>query len=113
VLAVARRDTERLRQILVLQRRLLDLDTSPRAKRALIHRAPFPEALVWLEIHGRAPEAVEHWRRFLEASGPLTADEAAEGAAAEGTEGTLPSHAPRRRRRRGRRRGGFNPSRPS
>ena len=106
LLAVARRDTERLRQILSLQRRLLDLDLSPRAKRALMHRSPFQEALVWLEIHGRAPDTLEHWRGFIEASGPLTAHETAEGAAAEAA---LPSGAPRRRRRRGRRRGGgFN-----
>jgi hypothetical protein len=112
LLAVARRDTERLRQILSLQRRLIDIDLSPRAKRALMHRGFFPEALVWLEIHGRAPEALEAWRGFIDSSGPLTAHEAAEGAAAEGA---LTPHAPRRRRRRGRRRGGggFNPSRPS
>ena len=69
MLPVARRDTERLRQILSVQRRLMDLESSPRAKRALMHRGPFQEALVWLEIHGRAPEALEHWRGFIEASG--------------------------------------------
>jgi poly(A) polymerase len=72
LLPVARRDTERLRQILAVQRRLMDLESSPRTKRALMHRSPFQEAMVWLEIHGRAPEALEHWRGFVEAAGPPT-----------------------------------------
>jgi poly(A) polymerase len=102
LLPVARRDTERLRQILSVQRRLMDLESSPRAKRGLMHRTPFPEAMVWLEMHGRSPEALEHWRGFIEASGPLTTPEAepAVETAADG-EG-LPAR--RRRRRRGRRR---------
>ena len=103
ILPVARRDTERLRQILSLQRRLMDLESSPRAKRALMHRGPFQEALVWLEIHGRTPEALEHWRGFIEALGALPV-ETAHGDSDQGPPG------PRRRRRRGRRRGrgGFN-----
>jgi len=61
-----RRDIERLRQILALQRRLLDLEASPRARRALIHRGPFNESLTWLDIHGRTQEVLEHWKGFLE-----------------------------------------------
>ncbi len=104
MLPVARRDTERLRQLLSVQRRLMDLESSPRVKRALMHRGPFHEALVWLEIHGRAPEALEHWRGFIEAIGALPPPDA--DAVPGGDEG------PRRggRRRRGRRRrgrGGF------
>ena len=105
LLPIARRDTERLRQILSVQRRLLDLESSPRAKRALMHRGPFQEAMVWLEVHGGAPEALEHWRGFMEATGPLTAHEAAEGE--QGVEGAPADVRRRRRRRRGRRRGGF------
>jgi poly(A) polymerase len=101
MLPVARRDTERLRQILALQRRLLDMDSSPRAKRSLVHRAPFQESLVWLEIHGRASEALEHWRGFLEAITALPPSETVEGAAV--AEGALRRR--RSRRRRGRRRG--------
>jgi hypothetical protein len=57
-----------------------------------MHRGPFREALTWLEIHGHAPEVLEHWRGFLEASGSDDpAQEAADGA-------------PVRRRRRRRRR---------
>jgi tRNA nucleotidyltransferase/poly(A) polymerase len=103
LLPVARRDTERLQQILSVQRRLMDLETSARAKRALMHRGPFDEALVWLEIHGRSPEALEHWRGFIEATGSLSpAPEAPSEGGAAGQ--------PPRRRRRGRRRGrgGFN-----
>jgi poly(A) polymerase len=101
MLPVARRDTERLRQILSLQRRLLDMESSARAKRALLHRAPFQESLVWLEIHGHAPEVLEHWRGFLEAITALPASETVEGAVAE----ELAPPRRRSRRRRGRRRG--------
>jgi poly(A) polymerase len=94
MLPVPRRDVERLRQILSLQRRLTDMQSSPRAKRALTHRGPFGEAFTWLEIHGHAPEIVEHWRGFLEAASDL------EPVAAEPSD-----RGPRRRRRRrGRRR---------
>ena len=97
LLPLARRDIERLRQILGLQRRLLDMSLSPRAKRALTHRGPFREALTWLEIHGQAPEAVAEWRAFTEHAGAHPA-EPGEGDA----EGDRPRR--RRRRRRGRRR---------
>ena len=93
MLPLPRRDIDRLRQILSLQRRLLDKDASPRARRALIHRGPFREALTWLEIHGQAPEAVEHWRGFVEAAGAFEAEGEPTAEAA-----------PRRRRRRRRRR---------
>ena len=89
-----RRDVERLRQILTLQRRLLDLEASPRAKRALMHRGPFQEAMTWLEVHGQTPDVLEHWKGFYEGSfvpqEGLVSDERPE----------------RRRRRRGRRRRG-------
>ena len=101
MLPIARGDTERLRQLLSLQSRIADLEMSPRAKRALMHRGPFEDALTWFEIHGHAPAVLEHWRGFIEALG----DEAkhppeGEGASAEGDGGQ------RRRRRRGRRRRG-------
>src|ERR1044071_1503140 len=91
LLPLARRDVERLRQVLGLQRRLTDLHLSPRARRALMHRGPFREALTWLEIHGQAPEALEHRRGFIEAAKTGEGDEAAE------------AEPPRRRRRRRRR----------
>jgi poly(A) polymerase len=96
ILPVARRDVERLRQILGLQRRLVDMGLSPRARRALMHRGPFREALTWLEIHGSAPEVLEHWRGFVEAAVTY--------------EGEADTAAPRPRRRRRRRRRSFRPA---
>jgi poly(A) polymerase len=98
MLPLARRDVERFRQIMGLQRRLLDVRLSPRARRALMHRGPFREALTWLAIHGQAPEAVEHWRGFIEASGVTSSEQ-------EGAE-----EFPRPRRRRRRRRRSFRPA---
>ena len=94
LLPVARRDIERLHQMLALQRRLRDPNLSPRAARALVARGAFPDALVWLEIHGDAPDAVARWRALL---ADLTEN------------GTMPAPPPRlparrRRRRRGPRR---------
>lgn len=89
VLPLARRDVERLTQMLSLQGRLKDPGGSTRAHRALVHRSSFQDALTWLEIHGEAPDALAFWKGLLE------------GARAEGT----PSDGqPRRRRRRRRRR---------
>ncbi len=93
LLPLARRDIERLRHMLSLQRRLTDLHLSPRARRVLMHRGPFREALTWLEIHGHAPEVLEHWRGFIEAAKTFEPGE-------QGDEGPRP---PRRRRRRRRR----------
>ncbi|HYB95735.1 MAG TPA: polynucleotide adenylyltransferase PcnB [Vicinamibacterales bacterium] len=98
-LPIARGDTERLRQVLSLQSRIADLESSPRAKRALMHRGPFEDALTWFEIHGNAPAVLEHWKGFIEALG----DEAL--VAPAGGDATDDS-AQRRRRRRGRRRRG-------
>jgi poly(A) polymerase len=97
LLPLARRDIERLRQILGLQRRLLDAKMAPRARRALMHKGTFREALTWLEIHGQAPEAVAEWRVLMEQANahPAEPDVAEEG-------GERPRR--RRRRRRGRRR---------
>jgi poly(A) polymerase len=106
-LPLARRDVERLRQIISLQRRLRDLSASERAQRALAHRGIFREALTWMEIHGDSPEVVEHWMGIIDEGGapePGSEDHGDEGhetpAAAD-----MP-HKKRRRRRRGRRGGG-------
>ena len=99
LLPLARRDVDRLMQIVGLQRRLTDITLSPRARRTLMHRGPFQEALTWLELHGQAPETLEHWRGFIEAAGVLEP-------LAEGVGTGTPR--PRRRRRRRRR-----PARPT
>lgn len=96
-LPLARRDLERLRQIIGLQRRLHDLGASVRAQRALTHRSAFRDALTWLEIHGDNPEVVEHWITVLAERGA----EEPVGPIADGDR-------PRRRRRRRRRR--FRPA---
>jgi poly(A) polymerase len=64
-LPLARRDVERLRQILGLQRRLRDLGASVRAQRALTHRSIFRDGLTWMEVHGETPDLVEHWITVL------------------------------------------------
>jgi poly(A) polymerase len=97
ILPLARRDVEFLRQILMLQRHLRDPNASPRHKRGIIHRAAFPAALMWLELHGSAPALVESWRALRAELATQTPD-----AASPSTD--LP---PRRRRRRRRRRRPF------
>jgi poly(A) polymerase len=96
MLPLPRRDVDRLRQILGLQRRLLDMTLSPRARRVLMHRGPFQDALTWLDIHGGVPEVLEHWRGFIEAAGTFEAEAGMEPEAG-------PASRRRRRRRRGRR----------
>jgi poly(A) polymerase len=96
-LPLARRDVERLRQIVGLQRRLQDVHSSPRSQRSLAHRGLFPEALTWFEIQGGDRDTLEKWRGVI-AQGPV------EGEA-------LPPEGPftRRRRRRRRRRRPMRP----
>jgi poly(A) polymerase len=91
-LPLARRDVERLSQMLQLQRRLRDVNANPRTQTALAHRSIFREALTWLEVHGGSPEAIAHWNAVAEQRGAVTPDPEAQG---EGP--------PRRRRRRRRR----------
>jgi poly(A) polymerase len=100
-LPLARRDVERLQQMLSLQRRLRDLGAHSRVKRALTHRSIFREALTWHEIHGGSSDITEHWKALL-AEGPTREDE---------TGGTLPHETiPTRQRRRRRRRRRFRPA---
>ena len=91
LLPLPRRDVERLRQILGLQRRLTRHARQPaRETRADARADPSHEALTWLEIHGQAPEIVEHWRGFLEAAGAAGAGRgraARPGAAADAGDG--------------------------
>jgi poly(A) polymerase len=95
-LPLAKRDVERLRQILSLQRRLQDLSANPRVQRGIAHRPVFADAVTWLEIHGHAPELVEHWKALTPTPGSaMPTDET--GASGDATP-------PRRRRRRRRRR---------
>ena len=97
VMPFARRDLDRLRLILVAQRRLQDAHLSPGLKHTLAGRGYLEDALLWLEIHG-GPDGRElagHWRG-LEAVEPPPAvpGESSEAAPAD------PRRRPRRRRRR-------------
>jgi poly(A) polymerase len=92
-LPLARRDLERLHQVLGLQRRLHDLSASPRAQHSLLHKHVFREALTWLEIHGGSPAVVEHWQSLAAQAGPSRVEVGTEGEA-------TPVRRPRRRRRR-------------
>ncbi len=97
MLPIARRDIERLRQVLSLQSRLLDTKAPARAQRGLLHRSSLDEALTWLEIHGGRPDVVEHWRGLRAETTPPEASEP----------GEVPHPPFRRRRRRRRRRAPF------
>jgi len=104
VLPIARRDLERLQQIIAIQAKLVDIASPARAQRGLLHRSVFDDALTWLEIHGDRPDAVAHWRELKSqaASHPHPTNETA---AEPGAEARLP-----RRRRRRRRRGNYGAS---
>ena len=102
MLPIARRDVERLQQIIAIQPKLLDLEASPRAQRGLLHRAILDEALTWLEVHGDRPDAVVYWRELKAQTSSQPAH------AADGAPEAAPSDTPfRRRRRRRRRRGNY------
>jgi len=100
-LPLARRDVERLRQIVGLQRRLKDVGASPRAQRALAHRGIFRDALTWLEVHGSVPDLVAHWKQVAAESGGPGDAAPPEGSAPDDQQGQFRRR--RRRRRRGRR----------
>jgi poly(A) polymerase len=95
LLPLARRDVERLRQTLALQRRLRDVGAHPRAQRGLVQRSSFTDALTWMEIHGGTPETVAHWRALTYNDGDAVPPDA---------DGNFPPPFRRRRRRRRRRR---------
>jgi tRNA nucleotidyltransferase/poly(A) polymerase len=113
-LPLARRDVERLRLIISLQRRMSDLTANPRAQRSLAHRGIFREALTWMEIHGNAPQVVEHWMAILDEGGGSESSEDSGDAAEQPppSDDGLPRRKRRRRRRRGRRGGGNTPPAP-
>ena len=104
-LPLARRDVERLRLIIGLQRRMQDLSANERTQRALAHRGIFREALTWMEIHGDSPEVVEHWMGILDEL-PDAPEEPAGDEQQPPLAEALSHKTRRRRRRRGRRGGG-------
>lgn len=102
MLPIARRDVERLQQIMAIQPKLLDIEAPVRAKRGLLHRAILDEALTWLEVHGDRPDVVAHWRELKAQT---------DSQPVQPHDGTSPPPAAdepfKRRRRRRRRRGNY------
>jgi hypothetical protein len=101
-LPYARRDVDRLRLILLAQRRLREVHRSPGVKHLLAGRGYFDDALRWLEIHGgvEGQELAAHWRSLDlgdVAPPPVATAESARSSA------EMPSRSARRRRRRRRR----------
>ena len=68
-LPIARRDVERLRQVLALQPMLADPALSPRATRSAMARSAFADALSWMDIHGNDPDALARWTALADAGG--------------------------------------------
>jgi poly(A) polymerase len=104
VLPFARRDLDRLRLILLAEKRLRDANSAAGARQALASRGYFEESLRWIEIHGGAEgqQIAAEWRRLdLKAPAAVPAGEAGAGEAADAPED---DPRPRRRRRRRRRR---------
>ena len=106
-LPIARRDLDRLGQVVSLVPRMLEADPSPRLTRSLPQRPAFRDALLWLEIFTDAPDELAAWEA-LRAAAPAPAEHVGpRDGAREG--GTAPGPGRRKRRRRGRRRGGRKP----
>jgi poly(A) polymerase len=119
-LPVARKDLDRLRQLLQTIPRLLDPALPPRVVRGLPHRPSFGDAITWLEVFGDDPAALESWKAIRAALPPRPPQPHGHhrgpqhGHAAAGPHAHAPhppgapgadGHAPRRKRRRRRRRG--------
>jgi hypothetical protein len=102
-LPIARRDLDRLGQVVSLVPRMLEPDPPPRLTRSLPQRPAFRDALLWLEIFTDAPDELAAWEALRAAAPPPAEYGGGREAAREG--GTGPG-VRRKRRRRGRRRGG-------
>ncbi|MEI6669915.1 MAG: hypothetical protein WCP29_17335 [Acidobacteriota bacterium] len=91
LLPLARKDVERIHQVLLMLRRLREPSRSPNARRMLVQRPAFADALTWLEIHADTPELLTYWRAEAGAGEPAT----------ESSPASPASSRRRRRRRRG------------
>lgn len=101
LLPIARRDLDRLAQVLTMLPRLTDPELPSRIAKGLPNRPAFMDALAWLQIFGDAPEVVDQWAAIR---GALPKPVEADDTAVDPTDR-------KRRRRRGRRRGrGRGPS---
>jgi hypothetical protein len=107
ILPFARRDLERLRLMVLAQRRLTDVDASASARQALASKSYFEEALRWMEIHGGPDgrDLASRWRKVRPKVEPAAA------ASEPGPAGRKKSPPRKRRRRRRRRNGGSSTAR--
>jgi len=105
LLPFARRDLERLRLLLLAQRRLREADGPLAARQSIVSKSYFEDAVRWLEIHG-GPDGRELGARWRElAATPVPAGEArAHAAPPTGPEAAAGGNGQRRKRRRRRRR---------
>lgn len=101
MLPIARRDLDRLGQVVSLVPRMLEPDPPVRLTRSLPQRPAFRDALLWLEIFTDAPDELAAWA----ALGPSAPASHGAGSGDEGG-GAAGTGQRKRRRRRGRRRGG-------
>jgi len=67
-LTIAKRDIERLRQLLALQTHLVNPDLPLRIQATLIQRMAFNDALTWLAIHGTDFESFKRWATLAASS---------------------------------------------
>ena len=104
MLPVARKELDRLRQIRQLLPRLIEPALPPRVARNMHHRPAFGDTVVWLEIFGDAPEAVEKWKH-VRTTRQHQPQSPAPTAGATGDDAVQPGQRRRRRRRRRRGRG--------
>jgi len=111
-LPVARKDLDRMRQVIQTLPRLSDPALPPRVVKGLPSRPSFADSLTWLEVFGDDPATVERWKAAHAERGPAERHGRPQGRrdhppqaqghpAADGGEGQPPRRR-RRRRRRGR-----------
>jgi poly(A) polymerase len=103
-LPFARRDLERLRLVLLAQRRLREAHGPASARRAMAAKSYFEDAVRWLAIHGgeEGRELAAQWWGLGAGPAEPIADEGAGAPPEDAAAGD--GEAPRRRRRRRRRR---------
>ena len=107
LLPFARRDLERLRLLLLAQRRLREADGPLAARQSIASKSYFEDAVRWLEIHGGPDgrELAAEWRALAAApAGPPGEADSAMPDSPAATEARAEGNGKSRRRRRRRRR---------
>jgi len=88
LLPIARRDLDRLAQVLTMVPRLTDPELPSRIAKSLPNRPAFGDALVWLQVFGDAPDVVDQW---LALRASLPKPTMADGAGAAATPTAAPT----------------------